>query len=574
VEIHPESNEVIGWNLNMGPLSGRFGGLTTYFVARFRQPIIELGTWNQGAIRNGSRRENGTDIGAFVLIGQGSENENPNMVEFYIGLSLISIDQARRNLMFDILSQNHTFASVENQSRIIWEEALAAIEVSGGQTSDIIKFYTAFYHTLMAPTTFSEAGNYYVGFDKKIHQLNESTEDYRYRFKLPQQRFFSDMSIWDTYRTQFPWLGLVRPRELLDIVRSLVLMYEQGGDLPRWPLAYGYTNGMDGTHADIVIADAYFKGLKDFDVETAYKGMRQGATQSQTHAGRDYIEDWLSLGYIPYEKDPKGATRTQAYSYDDWTIGNLAGSLGLKEDQELFLNRSKNFKKVWNQQHKFFCPKTSQGEWECPPMWTNVFDKRYVEGDAWHYRFAVHDIPGLIELFGSNESFVTALLEFFVRSEDDPYNILPNPYYWAGNEPDILTVYLFSFAGRPDLTQKYVRWNMEHRFSAQPDGIPGNDDYGTMSAWFTFGALGFYPLSGSPVGQYLLGSPLFPRAVIHLPSGDIVCKAYNYSPTHIYVERAYINGHAIDMRSPFIYHSQLVNGALLEFWMSDQPHIP
>jgi putative alpha-1,2-mannosidase len=263
--------------------------------------------------------------------------------------------------------------------------------VEGGSQEDLIKFYSSYYRTLTSPTIFNENDGSYLGFDNKIHKLDAS-----------QSFFLTDMSIWDTHRTQFPWLTLIRPDISLDIVKSLILMYQQGGDLPRWPLAngfflenfyefynalLGYTNCMIGTHAIIVIADAYFKGeltnispkeysitigilgLKSFDIKTAYEGMKQSATQSQANAGRSDIQDWIKLGYIPYDKSMRGCSETMEYACkyrlslnfstkvrdllanivsilldDDWALGNFAASLGFTEDAQLFLNRSKNYK--------------------------------------------------------------------------------------------------------------------------------------------------------------------------------------------------------------------------------------
>jgi len=211
--------------------------------------------------------------------------------------------------------------------------------------------------------------------------------------------------------------------------------------------------------------------------------------------------------------------------------------------------------------------------WDCPPTWVNVFDERYIEGDAWHYRWFVPGDPqGLVELFGSPEYFAEQLDYFFSNSADDPLNVLPDPYYWAGNEPDILAVYLFDFAGRPDLTQKYVRWLMDNKYTIESDGLPGNDDYGTMSAWYTFSAIGFYPLAGSPV--YMIGSPIFPKVTIHRPLGDLIIIANNASPTNIYVQNATINGQPIDMKTPLIYHSQIQKQSTLEFWMTNVPVRP
>jgi len=230
----------------------------------------------------------------------------------------------------------------------------------------------------------------------------------------------------------------------------------------------------------------------------------------------------------------------------------------------LFYSRSKNYKNVWNDQYKFFCPKTTSGEWDCPPTWINVFDERYVEGDAWHWRwFVPGDVKGLISLFGSDAAFADQLDYFMYRSEFDPLNVLPNPYYWAGNEPDILAPWMFNFANRPDLTQRYVRWNMDNKYTTDPDGIPGNDDYGTMSAWFLFGALGFYPLAGSTT--FMLGSPLFPKVTIIRPSGNLTVIAHNWSKDKYYIDKVTVNG--VQVTTSFIDWDQIKSKSTIEFWL-------
>jgi predicted alpha-1,2-mannosidase len=268
--------------------------------------------------------------------------------------------------------------------------------------------------------------------------------------------------------------------------------------------------------------------------------------------------------------------------------------LGRTELAYLFHNRSKNYKNVWSEV-EFFCPKTynktsKQFTWHCPEWWQyiDVFDDRYVEGDAWHWRwFVPHDPAGLIQLFGTPNNFINQLTEFFDLSTYDPFNFAPNPYYWAGNEPDIFSGWLFAFAGRPDLTQKYIRMIMKTRYSVAPDGLPGNDDYGTMSAWYLLSALGFYPQSGGT--KYILGSPVFPQVSLYLEDNQkIVIVAHNASETNLYVQKMAINGQP--WTTPFIDHFQLVNNetrisrsssssdsktgtttTTLEFWMGNSP---
>jgi len=328
---------------------------------------------------------------------------------------------------------------------------------------------------------------------------------------------------------------------------------------------------MIGTHADIAISDAYWKGIRNFDLNVSYQAVYQAATTQQQYASRQDVADWIKYGFVPDYNDGHAVSDTLSYAMDDWAVGNIATAMGLLNDAEMFYNRSKNYKNVWNAKEQIMCPKNLTGEWNCPKLWINVFDSRYVEGDAWQWRtFVPHDPVGLMSLFSSEEYYISQLIEFFERSKEDMSNDLPNPYYWAGNEPDIFAPYLFAFANRSDLTQQYVRWNMDNKYTTNPDGLPGNDDYGAMSAWYVFGALGFYPQSGSKEGTYILGSPIFSNVIVHLPSpaGDLQVIAYNNSATNVFVSKLQLNNQPI--QGPFIYHHQISNPSanVLEFWMS------
>eukprot|EP01116_Phalansterium_solitarium_P000545 TRINITY_DN10357_c0_g1_i2.p1 TRINITY_DN10357_c0_g1~~TRINITY_DN10357_c0_g1_i2.p1 ORF type:complete len:745 (+),score=258.54 TRINITY_DN10357_c0_g1_i2:75-2309(+) len=552
VEIDIGAMEVRGYNVNNGGLSSRFGGVTTYFVAKFSQPFASVGVWNASGVQPGVAVVNSTVGGGWVSFAPGT-----GPIEYFLGLSFISIDQARVNLDAEG-GPKPTFDAIRNETATVWEERLSLIEINtNASRTDLVKFYTAFYHTLLAPTTFSEVGGIYLGFDNQVHTLNAS-----------QPTYYTDMSIWDVHRSEFPWLAFVQPDVQRDVVRSLLLMFQQGGDLPKWPLANGYTGCMTGSHTLVVLADALAKNLGGYDAELAYNASRQVATTNEAHAGRTDIVDWINKGYVPFENDTRGCTESLEYAYDDWAVGQQAAMLGHADDAALFTNRSRQWRNLWNPQYKFFCPKNYAGDWLCPPTWVNVFDERYVEGDAWHYRFYVpHEVDALIELFGA-ETYVDELTKFFELAEADNANILPNPYYWAGNEPDILSVWEFAWAGRADLTQKYSRWTMNHRFNEFPDGLPGNDDYGTMSAWFAWAAIGFYPLSGSPT--YIMGAPLFDQIVVHREAGDLKIIAYDNSATNVFVRQAHLNGQPIDLKRPFLDHAMFDGPAVLEFWMSDK----
>lgn len=246
---------------------------------------------------------------------------------------------------------------------------------------------------------------------------------------------------------------------------------------------------MVGTHADIVLADCMAHEL-DFDLETAYAGMYQGATQSQANAGRNDINDWLTLGYIPVDADEDGCTLTLDYCYDDWAVSLVAKHLGKEDDYDTFSARGKNYQTQWNSTYQFFCPVTSTGEQECPKLF-HWFGDQWVEGNAWQYRYYVpHDVPGLVALFNSTDFFVSQLQEFMEESFNVKGPLLPNPWYWGGNEPGLFTLYEFAYVNRPDLLQEYSRRVVSRLFPDEPNGIPGNDDYGAMSAWALYNFLG------------------------------------------------------------------------------------
>jgi len=246
----------------------------------------------------------------------------------------------------------------------------------------------------------------------------------------------------------------------------------------------------------------------------------------------------------------------------------MAAALNFTDDAKMFFNRSRNFKNTFSPLELFFCPRDSNGSFHCPLIKTDVFDPRYVEGDAWHYRFnAPHDVKGLIELFGSSSKLIAVLNLFLELSKLDPFNTLPNPYYWAGNEEDLFDAWIFSLAGEPSLTQKYTAWLRENKYTAFPDGIPGNDDYGTMSSWFIFSALGFYPLSATTT--YVLGTPLFEKLLLQRKEGDLLILANNLSKENIYVSTVTING--ISVINGSFDHSQIANGGTIVFNMSNQP---
>eukprot|EP00456_Euglypha_rotunda_P031265 TRINITY_DN24356_c0_g1_i1.p1 TRINITY_DN24356_c0_g1~~TRINITY_DN24356_c0_g1_i1.p1 ORF type:complete len:325 (+),score=21.60 TRINITY_DN24356_c0_g1_i1:54-977(+) len=303
--------------------------------------------------------------------------------------------------------------------------------------------------------------------------------------------------------------------------------------------------------------------------------MKLEATTARPHNSRIDLANYTALGYIPKESDDDSASVTLEYAFDDWAVATVAFALNYSDDYNQFLQQSKNYRNIWDSEQQFMCPRLYNGTIECPKdeHLSYPWSTGYTEGDAWQWWcFVPQDPEGLVALFPSPEAFATQLDTLFNLSLPWPTTMWPNPYYWAGNEPDILAAWLFNFGGRPDLTQKWTRIMTQTQYNAHANGLPGNDDYGTLSAWLVWALIGFYPLAGST--RYSVGSPLFDSAYISRKSfelSDIQILANNASATNYYVQKATVNG--VPLTQGWIDHSDLNVGevSVLEFWMGDTP---
>jgi len=558
VFLDPGAREVSGSLVQRGSLSGRYGGLPTYFAARFSLPFAGYGVIRDGTLRAGETAGAGDALGAFVSFDPQAcaPAGGPCRVRADVALSFIGVEEARRNLREE--ADGVDFEAAVEANRRAWREKLGRIQVTGGTETRRRIFYTALYNAYRMPTLFTESGAAYMGFDGVPHTAEGFT-------------YYTDMSLWDTFRTLHPLMALVDPDRARDFVVSLVRMLEQGGELPRWPMGRGYTGCMIGTHADSVIAEAWIKGIRDFDVDTAYQGMRRHALGPVPHAGRDDTEHYASLGYCTTDHTGKAPSKTVEYAYDDACIGALARELGHEEDAALFLGRARNYANLWDPETRFLRGRDAAGDWFTPflPEWP--FAEEYVEGDAWHWLwFAPQDAPGLMDLFGGPAPFAERLDFFFRSASQAPDTFLPDVYYWHGNEPDIHAAYLFDEAGRPDLAARWVRWILDTRYKDAPAGIDGNDDGGTLSSWYVFSALGFFPLNPCD-GRYMIGTPLFERAVLRLAGGDLEVSAENLSEENLFVQSARLNGRPLG--HPWFHHDEIRAGGRLELVMGPDPAI-
>jgi predicted alpha-1,2-mannosidase len=392
--------------------------------------------------------------------------------------------------------------------------AAPAAPSAPSNTSSAAVFYSMLYHSFLAPTIYSEySGQYPAIGGVGVRTWTRTSGTYR-----------SDMSLWDIFRTQAPWLGLVAPASSQDVVQSLLAMTEDGGHLPRWPLANVYTGCMVGERGAVVITDAALKGQADLNLSEALSVVL-GAVDAQASGAPGYE----SLGYIPFDQDNTGSSLTLDYAFDDGIAANLANFVGDATDYARLLARSHSWQNVMTSAYPaepsfpgpMACPRLTNGTFQCDwdPALPYPIATDFVEGDAEQYRwFVFHEPERLVALFPSNQTFADALDSFFNLSIGWGFgNDLPNPYYWPGNEPTMGHAFLFPYAGNAFawLAQKWARYGLDTFYSVQPDGLPGNDDYGTLSCFATWSMLGLYPMTGR--AQYVLVSPVFASAAIQVP---------------------------------------------------------
>lgn len=565
VNIIPESSEVEGAIRIFGSFSGRYGGIKAYFIAKFNKPFKDYGVWNGDDFLANTKYTKGDKLGADIVFEKSGADE---VIELKLGISYVSIENARENLEAE--TGNKGFDEIVSSAQQLWEDKLSLIKVEGGTEDQRNIFYTALYHSLQMPTVFNDVNGDYMGFDKQVH-------------KADGYRYFTDLSLWDTFRTAHPLYALIAPQDQRDMMVSLVEMSKQGGGkLPRWPSGHGYSGSMLGASADIVIAESYLKGIRDFDVETAYQAMRNVALgidlPNCKFNARRGIKEYLKYKYCPAEMMDQAVSRTLEYAYADDAISKLAAALGYDDDAKLFYEHSQYYRNTWNPETQYFHPRNSTGEFvgEFKPLKLTYFDfaekytNDYVEGSALQWRWALFfDPEGLISLFESKEYFVNELNEFFALSDSSLGRWTPGSYYWHGNEPDIHAAYLFNSADRPDLTQKWVRWIMDNKYSTDYFGIEGDDDAGTLSSWYVFSALGFFPVAGSDI--YQLGTPLFKKAEIKIGENKLTIITENYSPTNKYVSKVWLNGELLDRT--WFKHSEIAEGGEIRFEMTQKPNI-
>lgn len=569
IKIIPDKNEVEGYNpvYRMYQGWGQPGGFSGYFVARFNKSFASYGTWNWKNSPRIGTKEAKDRPGAFLRF----KTTPGEVVKVKIGTSFTSLKEARENLDKEIPGWD--FQKTKSESRKIWEAQLDKIRVEGGTPTQKAIFYSALYHALQQPRVISDGDGSYIRFDSN-HVIEKAKNYVQY----------GDYSLWDTFRAQDPLLTLLEPDKMRDMVISLIQKGKQGGFLPIMPVWDNYTSEMIGDHASAVITDAYMKGIRGFNAEEAYSLMKKNATQLPSSEkeyisgkGRRALTSYMKYGYIPLDDPVKYAfhkgeqvSRTLEYAYDDWNVAQMAKALHHEKDYKLFSQRAENFKNVFDTTTGFVRGRYSNGAWG-KPFDPTVHYSYITEGTPWQYSWCVpQNIPELIKLMGGRAKFITELDTFFYNASRFTTRFRSTPYYTQGNEPDELAVYLFDYAGAAWRTQYWVRQIMKRSYENNAGGLPGNDDAGQLSAWYVFGAIGFYPVCpGKP--EYALGSPIFNKITINLAHHKhFVIEAKNNSDKNIYIQSASLNGKTLNR--PFISNSTIINGGKLTLVMGDKPN--
>jgi len=555
VKIYPELRKIEGSVRTFGTFAGRYKGQQIFFIALFDKDFSGFGTWNGLEFIKNRVNSFGDQLKVHL-------NFNSRIINVKVGISYVSLANARLNLQNEVADQS--FEDIVQKAKLAWENKLNLIKIEGGSEEEKKIFYSALYRSFQMPTLYNDVNGEYKGFDNKIHQAT----DFNY---------YTDLSLWDTFRTIHPLFNLIAKDEQRDMMVSLIQMAKQGGSFPRWPSGNGYTGSMLGSPADMTITEAYLKGIKNFDVDFAFETMKKialGKPEKGSEAsGRRGIEGYIKYGYCPDELGDESVAKTMEYAWADYSIGLLAKAINKQDDYLFFRKQSMNYKNVWNPETQYFQSRRMDGSFveKFDPLqltytdWDEEYTKGYVEGSALQWRWAVpFDPNGLISLFESKDYFVKELNDFFALSKPKLATWLPDNYYWHGNEPDIHAVYLFNDAGRPDLTQKWVRWILKNKYENDYVGIDGNDDAGTLSAWYIFSSLGIYPIAGTDI--YQLGIPLFEKAKINMGEHTLNIVTENYSKENLFVKKVFLNNKPLERR--WIKHEEIANGGTLKFVLS------
>jgi len=525
-----------------------------YFAMIISKPIDDITVFDGDNKKDGDAAK-GSAVKAFLNF----KTKAFEKVLVKFGMSPVSMENALANIKAEMPSWN--FNEVLTQNKAKWNKELSKIEIKTKDESAKKVFYTAMYHTLIAPNLFNDANGDYRGVDKKVYDKANFTN-------------YTLFSLWDTYRTAHPLYTLTQKDRVPDMINSMLAIYKQQGKLPVWHLRGNETNTMVGYSGVPVVVDACLKGFKGIDLELAYEAVK-------TTAMGDFepgVKELQKYGYIPCDMMHESVASAMEYAISDWGISMLAEKLGKTEDAAYFKERAKAYQKYFDPKDKFMKGRMKNGSWRTPfdPYSAQHRVNDYCEGNAWQYLWLVPQDPeGLIKLLGGEKPFVAKLDSLFSISSDLEHGASADitgliGQYAHGNEPSHHITYLYAYAGEQYKTADKVRYILNELYTDQPDGLCGNEDCGQMSAWYVMSSMGFYPVNPSN-GAYVFGSPLFDEASIVLSEEkNFTIIAKNNSKKNIYIQSVKLNG--IDYKKSFITHKDILKGGVLTFEMGEKPN--
>ena len=540
---------------------------TVHFYARFSKPVNNFGFWSADIPANRKRKlEEVTSlpylkrVSEASLIREGRELEGKHLgfftefptkdreeVTLKVGISFVDMDGAEKNFREEIADK--TFEEIKESAWELWNQELSRMYISGGTEDEKTVFYTALYHTMIDPRMYADVDGRYTGGDGKIYNSDGA---------FTKRTVFSG---WDVFRSQYPLQTIINPVLVSDQLNSLITLAEQSGRTyyERWEIVNSYSGCMLGNPAISVLADAYRKGIRSYDVEKAY----QYALNSSATFGND------KLGY---SATPYGISHTLEYAYTDWCISRIARELGKEEDAKTFFEKGQAYRHIFDTEKGWFRPRLKDGSWEPWPE-RGRLEEGYgcIESNPYQQGwFVPHDMEGMVELMGGNEKVIEDLTYFF---EQTPSHMLWNDYYNHANEPVHFIPFLFNRIGAPHLTQKWTRFICQHAYTNKVEGLVGNEDVGQMSAWYVLAAAGLHPACPGSTRQEIT-SPIFDRIEIKLdpayyPGGKFTIVAHNNTPENIYIQKALLNGK--EYTHCFIDFTDIAAGGILELFMGNEP---
>jgi len=533
---------------------GKPAGFSGYFAIQVERKFTSSGTFRGSEVLSIDSIRDGKDIGAYV----GVKLNKGEKLRIRVGTSFSSLQGALKNLQAEI--KGWDFESLVVQNEEVWQRALSQVKV---ETTDVKAkriFYTSMYHSMQHPRLFNDVDGTYPEFAGN-YKLN----------KMASGNYYDDFSMWDIYRAHLPLFEILQPELVNNSVRSMILKGQQGGWLPIFPCWNSYTAAMIGDHVTAFIASAYVKGIRNYDVAEAYRLMRQNAFNQSSPQdykdgkGRRALDSYLKYGYIPMEDSVPEAfhkkeqvSRTLEYAFDDFALAKVAQGLGKDNDYNTLINRSLNYKNVFDTSVKMARGRYINKSWYQPFNPTSK-EPYITEGTPQQYTFYVpHDVKGLASLMGGKVQLQASLDKLFDGGE-----------YWHGNEPGHQIPFMYNYTPSPWKTQLRIKQILEDEYSDGPGGLSGNDDAGQMSAWYVFASLGFYPLN--PVSdQYLLTAPIFKSYIIALANGKkFKVLTHKQSDASAYISSVKFNGKPYSKN--YLSHAMIINGGLLEISLTDKP---